>query len=123
MNLKNFKITKRSEYLGLFVNADKVISKYFVVLHKTPEQPELCEFRYGITASKKVGNAVKRNKCKRIVRVLMREVCIKPIARSVNINVIVRKFMIGKNFSSVKADFTSSLKKILSSEKRDIKVN
>jgi ribonuclease P protein component len=120
LNLKNFKITKRSEYLGLFVNADKVISKCFVVLHKTPE---LCEFRYGITASKKVGNAVKRNKCKRIVRVLMREVCMKPIAKSVNINVIVRKSMIGKNFSSIKADFTSSLKKILSSEKRDIKVN
>jgi ribonuclease P protein component len=123
LDLKSFKITRTSEYKELFVNADKMVSKYLVVLYKTPLRPESCQFRYGITVSKRVGNAVKRNKCKRIIRVLMKDVCTKQFARSLNINVIVRKFIIGRSFVDIKIDFTSCFNKIFANERRDVKTN
>lgn len=33
----------------------------------------LNEFRYGITTSKKIGNAVQRNRCRRVIRAALRE--------------------------------------------------
>ncbi|WP_323732690.1 ribonuclease P protein component [Candidatus Bandiella euplotis] len=123
--MKDFKITKKAEYQKLFSEANKVISKYFIVLYQPPEPSELRKFRYGITASKKVGNAVERNRCKRIVRVLMKDICARAIDENININinVIARKFVTGKSFSSIKSDFMFCLNKIFSNERRSIKDN
>ena len=101
LGLKHFKITKSSEYKTLFKDANKVVSKYFT--------------RFGITVSKKVGNAVKRNRCKRIIRVLIRDIYAKHKCNNLIINVIARRFMIGKSFDNIKNDFIFCFNKIIHS--------
>jgi ribonuclease P protein component len=120
LDLKKTKITKNSAYKELFINSDKTVGKYFVILHKSAETKsnELVNFRFGITASKKIGNAVKRNWCKRVIRILIGQLDLTDLTKDLYINVIARKFMIKENFSILKNDFNYSIKKIVRYEKK-----
>ena len=120
MDLKKTKITKNSAYKELFINSDKTVGKYFVILYKSTEieDDELVNFKFGITASKKIGNAVKRNWCKRVIRILIGQLDLTDLTKNLYINVIARKFMIKENFSILKNDFNYSIKKIVRYEKK-----
>jgi ribonuclease P protein component len=120
LDLKKTKITKNSAYKELFINSDKTVGKYFVILYKSAQikNTELVNFRFGITASKKIGNAVKRNWCKRVIRILVGQLDLTDLTKDLYINVIARKFMIKENFSILKNDFNSSIKKIARYEKK-----
>ena len=120
MDLKKTKITKNSAYKELFFNSDKIVGKYFVILYRSTEieDDELVNFRFGITASKKIGNAVKRNWCKRVIRILVGQLDLTDLTKNLYINVIARKFMIKENFSILKNDFNYSIKKIVRYEKK-----
>ena len=48
-------------------------------------------FRYGITTSKKVGNAVARSRCRRIIRAALSEYADKLDGKSVDVVLIARK--------------------------------
>ena len=74
--------------------------------------------RLGITASKKIGNAVKRNWCKRVTRILVGQLDLTDLTKDLYINVIARKFMIKENFSILRNDFNYSIKKIVKYEKK-----
>ena len=120
MDLKKTKITKNSAYKELFINSDKTVGKYFVILYKSAEieDDELVNFKFGITASKKIGNAVKRNWCKRVIRILIGQLELTDLTKNLYINVIARRFMIQENFSILKDDFNYSIKKIVRYEKK-----
>ena len=120
MDLKKTKITKNSAYKELFINSDKTVGKYFVILYKSTEieNNEQVNFKFGITASKKIGNAVKRNWCKRVIRILVGQLDLTDLTKNLYINVIARKFMIKENFSILKNDFNYSIKKIVRYEKK-----
>ena len=123
MNLKKNKITKSSVYNELLLNSNKVVGKYFVIVYKTnitkhDKTDELVNLNFGITASKKVGNAVKRNWCKRRIRLLINQINIKDFTKAFYINIIARKFMIDKSFSLLKKDFDFCIKKITNYEKK-----
>lgn len=123
LNFKKNKITKSSIYNELFFNSNKVVGKCFVIVYKTninkqDKQDELINLNFGITASKKVGNAVKRNWCKRRIRLLADQIDLKYFTKTVYINIIARKFMIGKGFSLLKKDFDFCIKKITNYEKK-----
>ena len=120
LNFKKNKITKTSVYNELFLNSNKIVGKYFVIVYRTnvAKQNDLISFNFGITASKKTGNAVKRNWCKRIIRVLVNQIDLKNFTKTLYINIIARKFMIGKNFLLLKKDFNSCVKKIINYEKK-----
>ncbi len=123
LNLKKNKITKSSVYNELLLNSNKVVGKYFVIVYKTnitklDKKEELVNLNFGITASKKVGNAVKRNWCKRRIRLLVNQINIKDFTKTFYINIIARKFMIDKSFSLLKKDFDFCIKKITNYEKK-----
>ena len=120
MDLKKTKITKNSAYKELFINSDKTVGKYFVILYKSTEIEgnEHVNFKFGITASKKIGNAVKRNWCKRIIRILVEQLDLTDLTKDLYINVIARKFMVKENFAILKDDFNYSIKKIVRYEKK-----
>ena len=123
LNLKKNKITKSSVYNELLLNSNKVVGKYFVIVYKTnitkhDKKDELVNLNFGITASKKVGNAVKRNWCKRRIRLLINQINIKDFTKAFYINIIARKFMIDKSFSLLKKDFDFCIKKITNYEKK-----
>ncbi len=66
---KTARLRKRPEFLRLARTGKKVHSANFVVISKANE---LGETRLGVTVSGKVGNAVIRNRIKRIVREFFR---------------------------------------------------
>ena len=60
---------KKSREFRSFYKANKIIGTYFMLYYDT----NASFFTYGITVTKKTGSAVDRNRCKRIVRALIRE--------------------------------------------------
>jgi len=120
LKLRKSKITKNSAYKEFFVNSNKIVGKYFVILYKGTkvEVDEQINFKYGITASKKIGNAVKRNWCKRMIRILVKQIDLVDLTKDLCINVIARKFMIAEKLTTLKDDFDSSVKKIVGYEKK-----
>jgi ribonuclease P protein component len=63
-------LNKNSEFLTLYRKGKYVVSKVAVVYYRKNGLPYN---RLGITAGKKVGNAVHRNRAKRIIRQAYRE--------------------------------------------------
>lgn len=65
------RVRKHSEFQKIQSNASRVVSRGFVFLAvwSGEERPA----RLGVTASRRVGNAVVRNRCKRLVREAFRE--------------------------------------------------
>lgn len=66
------RLRKRSEFLNVSKTGNKWVTPAFIIqIHeRAPEGP----FRYGITASRKVGGAVDRNRAKRRLRALIRDI-------------------------------------------------
>ena len=115
MYLKTSKITKRAEYNKLSYTSHKVVSKYFVIVYKLEVKKDNYEvnFKYGITASKKVGNAVKRNRCKRIIRLLINNLDLKDLKNNLSLNIIARKPIISENIKILQSHLESKIKKII----------
>lgn len=63
------RIKEKSEFEDIIKNGKKYGNSYFAIYYKDRKK----DFsRFGITLSKKYGNAVKRNKYKRILREIIR---------------------------------------------------
>lgn len=68
--------------------------------------------RYGITASRKVGNAVARNRAKRRLRAAAREVLPASGAAGYDLVLIARAATIGRPYSELKADLAKGIAKL-----------
>jgi ribonuclease P protein component len=66
---KSIKILNRSDYVNANRSGRRIHTKYFTVILK---QNGLGSTRLGVIVSKKTGNAVKRNRVKRLIRELFR---------------------------------------------------
>ena len=62
---KEYRIRKSKEYRRVYEEGKKIYSKYFII-HVLPNGLE--HPRLGITVTRKVGKAVKRNRWKRLIR-------------------------------------------------------
>ncbi|WP_338471231.1 ribonuclease P protein component [Niallia sp. XMNu-256] len=63
---KEYRVKKNKDFQEAFKNGRSVANRQFVLyLLKKPDQPH---FRIGLSVSKKIGNAVTRNRIKRYVR-------------------------------------------------------
>jgi ribonuclease P protein component len=68
---KEMRLRRRAEYVAVQSEGNKLHGRHVLVLAKKRSDPGL-EGRLGITVTKKVGNAVVRNRIKRLVREWMR---------------------------------------------------
>lgn len=66
---KNERLLKRAEFTAVNQNGEKYYTKNFLIILK-PNGLDIA--RLGITISKKVGNSVKRNRIKRLIREFFR---------------------------------------------------
>lgn len=58
-------INNNKDFVSIYKNGNQIISKAVVIYFRKNNLPYN---RFGITAGKKIGNAVKRNRAKRIIR-------------------------------------------------------
>ena len=63
---KEYRIKKNKEFQETFKNGKSVANRQFVIY--TLNKPNQSHFRIGLSVSKKIGNAVTRNRIKRYVR-------------------------------------------------------
>lgn len=101
------KITKRSDYL----RASK--SKYFrsnSFIIQFYNRADTLGPRYGVTATKKIGNAIKRNKAKRRIRNLAKDLLPKYGKNGYDYVFIAKENLINEDWEVLKEESTSVLK-------------
>lgn len=103
-------LRKRHEFLSLRDKGHKEVTKYFVMQARDTKQPHLP--LYGLTASKKIGNAVIRNRARRRLRALVR-LHLAPHARTGWHYGLIARYALGDaSFQALEASFISALQKL-----------
>lgn len=101
---------KRKDFLR--VAASHFIATRNVVLQAAPSLSETNDFWVGYTATKKIGNAVCRNKSKRRLRAVVRDVFLEYALFHTDYVFVARNTTAYCNFAELKRDIIYALKKI-----------
>ncbi|MDD5586702.1 MAG: ribonuclease P protein component [Alphaproteobacteria bacterium] len=120
-------LKKRSEFLAVAASGKKWAMPGLVLQvkkHSLPapvaEEPaanenkkaEAPRMRYGLTASKKVGNAVCRNRAKRRLRALANEILVAHAAPAHDYVLIARPAAVTRDYTDLRDDFVTALKRL-----------
>ncbi len=95
-----YKLKKTNEFREVFLKGNKKLGKY-VILYVLPVNQD--NNRVGIITKKNIGNAVKRNKIKRILREIWRNKCNKFIS-GCDVVILARKNISNARFSEIEAE-------------------
>lgn len=110
---KEQRISRTKDYNNIYKNGTRLYSRYFVVIY-LPGQGE--NNRYGIVASKKVGNAVVRNSAKRRIRALV--ACYNSVLRKrFDFAIIARPAVKTATYELLEKDFLIVMRKFISAKK------
>lgn len=105
---KSRRLRNRGEFNRVFEKAQRAKGLYFTIL-MVPNTSGTS--RLGIVASRKLGDAVRRNRAKRVLREVFRRTPALPGANGVDIVVIPRRELFDAPYSSLDTDFRSTLKR------------
>lgn len=104
---KNRRIKKSDEFQSMIHNCRHVSSPLFVIYYKEKEDDQN---RIGISVSKKLGNAVVRNKVKRQVRMMVQEIgCLEC---HLDLLILVRKGYLTNAYNINKKGLETLVKKV-----------
>jgi ribonuclease P protein component len=114
---KEQRIKKNKEFQHVFQDGKSMANRQFVIY--TLEKKEQPEFRIGLSVSKKIGNAVTRNRIKRLVRQAFLEMK-EQLPGYVDIVVIARKPTAEMSYEEVQKSLQHIIRKLpmLSNKKR-----
>lgn len=103
-------LKKRSEFLAVSKTGQKWITPAFIiqVYERAPEGP----FRYGITASRKIGGAVERNRAKRRLRALIREIFPSVAQPGTDYVFIARSEILKRDFAQMGRELEHGMKRL-----------
>jgi ribonuclease P protein component len=104
---KEFKIRKSQQYNNVYQNGRKFTSKYLIIFLL---ENNLKTNRYGIVTSKRIGNAVIRNKAKRRLRALIAEKQAE-LKQGYDIVLVCRPLISRVSYRLLKNDFSILLRK------------
>jgi ribonuclease P protein component len=98
------RLRRKNDFNRVYQQGKKIISSAFVLYIDSDRNRRYR--RLGITTSKKVGNAVTRNRCKRLVRELFRRNKEK-FPEGSDIIVVVKRNMVGKRYAELEEELYS----------------
>jgi ribonuclease P protein component len=100
------RLRRKAEFTGVFNTAVRVQGRYLTLLLAPNRSGRL---RLGIVASRKLGDAVRRNRAKRMIREAFRR-SPQPLSRpGVDLVVIPRRELFDAPFSSLETDFRGAV--------------
>jgi ribonuclease P protein component len=102
------RIVRPSDYQAIYKTGRKIHSSHFVLFSRVNA---LGHSRLGITASRKAGGAVVRNRTKRLFREIFRR-CRNQIPGLFDIVVNVKSGCAGINYDDLKVEFLNAVKKL-----------
>jgi ribonuclease P protein component len=100
------RVRRRSEFQRVFDAANRAQGRYVTVLVAPNGSGEA--MRLGIVASRKFGNAVQRNRAKRLIREVFRRA---PIRSSLDVVVIPRREFLAAPFPLLESDLRRTLQR------------
>ncbi|WP_240376322.1 ribonuclease P protein component [Bacillus piscicola] len=96
---KDYRIKKNHEFSRVFDKGVSSANRQFVVY--VLDKPEQSHFRVGITVSKKMGNAVVRNRIKRVLREILHEIG-SQLVQEKDYIIIARKPIVDMSYKDIK---------------------
>ncbi|MGL1922488.1 MAG: ribonuclease P protein component [Hyphomicrobiales bacterium] len=112
-------LKKRSDFLKT-AKGLKYVSRGFVLQSRPQDQANTDGIRIGFTASKKVGNAVCRNRAKRRLRELARNIALKKAKTGFDYVFIARKNILDMEYARLEQDIAIAIKKIHKPYKKSV---
>jgi ribonuclease P protein component len=105
---KSRRIRRRGEFQRVFDLSHRTKGRYFTLL-MAPNTAGTA--RLGIVASRKLGDAVRRNRAKRLIREIFRRTGTLLAGRCVDVVVIPRRELFDAVYSSLESDFRGALER------------
>jgi ribonuclease P protein component len=105
---KAHRIRRRDEFQRVFDLSQRAKGRYMTVL-VAPNDEEAV--RLGIVASRKLGDAVRRNRAKRLIREVFRRSDLLPPGKGLDVVVIPRRELFDAAYSSLESDFCATVRR------------
>jgi len=105
MNRK-YSLKKNEEFQSVFKKGKSVANRQFVVYQMVKEEEAI---RFGLSVSKKIGNAVMRNRIKRLMKEVLRELSLE-MYQNRDIVIIARKPTSNMDYQEMKKSLTHVMK-------------
>jgi ribonuclease P protein component len=102
------RVRRRGEFQRVFDLSLRAKGRFVTVL-VAPNDAGMT--RLGIVASRKLGDAVRRNRAKRLIREIFRQAPLLPPERGLDVVVIPRRELFDAAYSSLESDFRGALKR------------
>lgn len=104
MNLKN-RLKKNDQFKEVMDCRDLIKLKSCNIFFKRNDQ----SYKFGVSVSKKIGNAVTRNLTKRRIRACLREIDDKNFVHYFNIVIIVKSSILEMTYNEIKNEISKAL--------------
>jgi ribonuclease P protein component len=109
--LKVQTLKKRKEFLRIAARCHKFMMPAFILQVADNPQPENDYVRIGFTASKRVGGAVERNRAKRRLRALVREIFPSGADKHFDYVLIAKTYCLTRNYEKMRNELKSVLER------------
>ena len=112
MNIKLLSLSKNEDFKSI-LTGEKISNKYLTIFFKRLSDKSNKNLNISFVTQKKLGNAVKRNKVKRVLRQIMMQILkISKIDLNYSYLFIAKKTIINANFFDIKETILKDYKKI-----------
>ncbi len=108
------RLKRRPEFLRVAATRRKWVAPGLIVQvrNRPPGEADSAVARVGFTVSRKVGNAVQRNRARRRLKAVADEVMTEHAAKGLDFVIIGRKNTLARPYSALMGDLKTALKKL-----------